>query len=406
MKKTLLACILSLVCACLPAITLNDMVLGVTMHPDFAQSLFPVAIEAKFTMPGLEVIPGNGTSLSFIMNAGYTPRRLLQDPRTGDYLKWNADGTTTLSDGTKFTQDQAQYSALFSAWSLAYAQGFAYSPVTKGDLITARISFDGRWEQAMERLEASRHDSWASDNLLTFVGPTGTRPIFSGDLIGTPDLQGNRYMLSTSLNLSLTFNLMNETNTAVDGLEVSLSGLWAPWWLFNDFNIFGGKTDYWKLSASLSAGYTLYQLQQKNGWNWFSVVLTDDFSYRYLDGRKVPKFAETGGIWKVSAQNLTHTLTNSTKLYLYGPQFIAEDCYPYLYAFLELGYTGGYLNNTNHQFSYQNFMGSAGVHVHLRMFGIFHFFYETGYVFGPERNEVATAVWPGTVGFYISLGEL
>jgi|GEM_PF-1237813 hypothetical protein len=406
-KTTLLVSFFLFAAVCtLPAVMLNDIVLGVTMHPDFALNMFPVAIEAEFSMPGLEFNPGNSTSLTFTMNAGYTPRWLTQDPRTGAFLTWDDTDSTLLSDNsTTFSREQAEYSALFSAWSLALSQGLAYSPITKGDLITATVSFDGRWEQAMERLEASRHADWALGGNLTFSDNSGTRSIFSGPLLGTPDLQGNRYMLSTSLNAGITINLQNETNTTLDGIEIEASGLWAPWWLFNDLQWFDGTSDYWMLSAALSAGHTLYQKRRSNGYNTVSLVLSDDLSYRWLDGNKIPKFAETGGIWGVSAQNLTHALTNSLKLSVFGPQFIAQDCYPYAYAFLDMGYASGYLNNTGHSLKYSNFMGSTGVHVHLRLFGIFHVFYEIGYIFGPEINAAAGSTSPGTLGFYISLED-
>ncbi len=389
------------------SIEVFDKVLSVGVYTGFAQGLFPTSIDVEFEMPGLHVFDDRGTRLAFSISAGYAPRELLQDPKTGDYLKWE-HGKTKLSDGTEFDSDQKYYSTIFSTWNLAFSQGFGRSPINNGDLATLSISYAGRWEQATERLESFRHDSWASDNKLTFVGPLqngtiATRPIFDGPLVGAPDLQGNRYLLSTSINLGLVVNMYTGTETTGDGFKWAVGATWAPWWLANDLDMFGGRSDYWKISTSLSAEYTLYQLQQSNGWNWLSFTLYDLFSYRYLDGTSVPRYAETGGIWKVSAQNLQHSLTNSLRLYAYGPQFLTNDCYPYLYTFLDLGYSGGHLNNTDHTMTYHNFMGSTGVHLHLRMFGIFHMYYEVGYVFGPEKNKVAETIWPGEFGFYINL---
>lgn len=390
MKK--LGILLFCLFCCFPLVSLHSIyltneVLNVGMYSSFAQGMFPTNVDAEFTLPGLTVIPGNSTGLSFRLDFGYTGRSLTQNPQTGEYIDWN---------NHEFDKDYpSSYSVLYSAWSLKFSQGLAYSPVTKGDLLTLWVSYDGRWEQAMERLEVSRDPS-AVKMFTSQVFP-------AGPLRGTPDLQGNRYMLSTALRTGFSLNLKKGTTATEDGVSISGSVTFAPWWLLNDFDMFGGKSDYMKLSFSVSAGYTLLQIKRANDWNKFSMVLTDTLDYRYLDGPKVPRFAESGGIWNVGPQNLAHNITNTLRLYLYGPQFIASDCYPYMYFFLDLGYSGGYLNNTDHTKSYDYFMGSAGVHVHLRLFGIFHMYYDLGYIFLPEYGKPPAHTWPGSFGFYISL---
>ncbi len=393
---------------CFPLVSLHSIyltneVINVGMYSSFAQGMFPTNVEVKYALPGLSLIPGNSTGLSFSLNAGYTGRTLTQDPQTGKYLYWHIPSEISDILGTDYPVKVSSYSVLYSSWSMKFSQGLGYSPVTKGDLVTLWASYDGQWEQAMERLLVSQDP--LADKMFTYIDnqTITTRPIFQGNLIGTPDLQGNRYMLSTSLKMGLSLDLKRSTSVTEDGISANLSATFAPWWLLNDLDMFGGKSDYWKLSFTLYAGYTFYQLKQPNGWNWFSLVFYDELNYRYLDGPKVPKFAESGGLWGVGPQNLNHNLTNTMRLYLYGPQFIAADCYPYMYLFLDLGYSGGYLNNTNHQTSYDYFMGSVGINFHLRLFGIFHMYYDVGYVFGPERGKDRRDTWPGSFGFYISL---
>ena len=144
-----------------------------------------------------------------------------------------------------------------------------------------------------------------------------------------------------------------------------------------------------RLWLRANAGYTLFEDTDSSGYVRWSLVIDDQMEIRVLSGSDVPKFAETTSntVWGLTPDNMTFFGRNSLKLHYYGQQFLRGLCVPSAYIFIDLGYTGGYLNNSAKGIKSSFWTGSAGINIDLQMFEILHIYYELGYIFLPGNDE-------------------
>lgn len=380
-----LVCVVLLVGTLGFAIDISTAVTGVGVTDNFSLYLLPTNVSYRFGLPFKQLIKDQPTSLALYMNTGYEDREIKQNPVTGTPW-WVAPL------GIK-----NEYGTVFSSFELNLGQGLGHSEYTDGSLFWVDAGLYGRAEQAIERLALfNGEEDYHYTNKTTL-----DQDIFQtrNTLSGTPDLSGGHYILSLGLFTSFSIDRSIDSNTTYDGFNFFSRAKWSPKWLFND--MMDGKSDYYQLVLSLNLGKTLYQLKAESGKNLFSVVLSDYSRYRFLDGKYVPKYAENGGIFNSDARNLNNFISTSMHVTFYGPEFLTGDCYPYLFLFAEMGYGWGSVNNTNRDYWDSEFVISYGFHLHLRMFRIFHVYFEMGYNALPALGD--DPYWDKNYGFFISL---
>lgn len=356
------------------------------MHPDFWAGFLPSYIAYKFNLNLFQFIPQRNTEVSVTLSTGIMPRTITQNPLNGDPL-WiwkeqnalgNAAGTSALIE--------APYDTMAGGWSIRFGQGFGESVEPKKDMVDVWISFDGQWEKALNPILQLNRAGHPFDEPVFDDTVVNDVIINANKITGTPDLAGDQEMLSMSFNIGADFNMLNAKTARLHGLNVATKFTWAPAKLGS---FFSGKADYIRLWLRANAGYTLFEDTDSSGYVRWSLVIDDQMEIRVLSGSAVPKFAETTSntVWGLTPDNMTFFGRNSLKLHYYGQQFLKGLCVPSAYIFIDLGYTGGYLNNSAKGIKSSFWTGSAGINLDLQMFEILHIYYELGYIFLPGNDE-------------------
>jgi hypothetical protein len=115
----------------------------------------------------------------------------------------------------------------------------------------------------------------------------------------------------------------------------------------------------------------------------FVINFSDSLYYRYLNGDKVPMFAQT------SYDNFRHGARNTLKLEIKGPQFFTSDTYPYAYIKYVDSFEWGALNNCTTNFinpSSDIFSHYYKAYLEMRIIGIIHF--ATYYTWTLEQDSL------------------
>jgi hypothetical protein len=362
MKKIVVT--LAILCAfsasSLFAISPGSSVTDIDQSSDVGDSIFPVAIYVNYDVYNFPTIEDMPLRFTVALSGGYTTEEITQNP---------TDGEPDWSDSNTYDT----YGAIFSEYSFKFAQAFPVPFEIPGSLDTS-LSFDCMYERPVT--EASYFgDLYDGDSIETvFTDSSGNlkTSIFDGDLVGTPDLNGNMYLRAFSLNASATYsNSINEFDYSFTN-----SAVLAP--AFGIFNTggdtYGGESEYYKLASSFYIKKDIYGKRYTDpvtgaDSRLYNIWFSDSLSYRYLKGDKVPMFAQ-------SHDNYRHGVDNYLKLNIYGPQFITGDTYPYGYiAYVDTltwgelnNCTTGYTNPTSDIFSHY-----YKAYFDMRIIGIIHF---------------------------------
>ncbi|MDD4008007.1 MAG: hypothetical protein PHO44_08510 [Sphaerochaetaceae bacterium] len=397
MKRLFCIILICLICiSSVVALDLTTKITEISMHPDFWAGLLPSYVAYKFNFNLLELIPERQTEVSITLSTGIIPRTITQNPLNGDPLWIWRNSTTTTPALNKNTGDteypdtedliESDYDTMAGGWSLRFGQGFGKSIEKDKDKMNLWVSFDGQWERALNPLLQLDRTGYPFKNSVFGYEVANDIIIPTYALPGTPDLAGDQQMLSMSFNLGFEYNMLNAKTARLHGLDIESKFTWAPLKLGN---FFSGKADYIRFWLFANGGYTVFESLNESGFVNWSLVVDDELEIRVLTGSAVPEYAQTmkDTVWGLNPDNMTFFGRNSLKLHYYGQQFLNGLCVPSAYAFLDLGYSGGYVNNTDWRISESFWTGSAGLNLDLQMFEVLHIYYEIGYIFWPGNDE-------------------
>ena len=202
---------------------------------------------------------------------------------------------------------------------------------------------------------------------------------------GAPELRGDRSIFNTSLSASFTLDFLDDEITRRNGMKFDsyfrISGpVWIP---LND-----GTSDYILSRNTLDLAFTFIDAPWKDGRSWFSVVLDNSTTYRFIMGEKVPYYIQGGEMWNGNYMpNTQHVLTSLFSLTFYGPQ-LSADTYPSLSVFMDLGLSYGKALNSSSDEVYRDFSAIFGFKAEFLILDIAKFYVQCGYVKFPSLNQV------------------
>lgn len=348
---------------------------GITTHPEFWLGMFPSSVRCFMGINGLELIPGRVTEAGMEIATGTIARTISQDPITGAII--NDSSSSEL-------KNNRYYDVTYAAWKIGLAQGLGWSDASDYDLLTLRFTIDGQWEVALDPLMQITRTGYPFRNI-----PAYSTAVAGQVLPGTPDLSGNRQLLSTSFDLYGKISDQFFKVGILDGLSMEFKVVWAP--SFMTFSKgYGGFADYWKIWTYTEYSKMIHTKTMADGTNKWSLGISDSFEMRILGGKQVPEYAKTlkSPTWWYEPENMTFLAKNTLRLNYYGQQFFGN-CIPYIYLFLDMNYSGGKLNNSVAEYVASVWEGSVGLHIELQMFGTLHIYYEIGRLFMYTGEDLA-----------------
>ncbi|MBP5552418.1 MAG: hypothetical protein J6X41_03460, partial [Spirochaetales bacterium] len=348
---------------------------GITTHPEFWLGMFPSSVRCFMGINGLELIPGRITEAGMEIATGTIARTISQDPVTGAII--NDSSSSEL-------KNNRYYDVTYAAWKIGLAQGLGWSDASDYDLLTLRFTIDGQWEVALDPLMQITRTGYPFRNI-----PAYSTAVAGQVLSGTPDLSGNRQLLSTSFDLYGKISDQFFKVGILDGLSMEFKVVWAP--SFMTFSKgYGGFADYWKVWTYTEYSKMIHTKTMADGTNKWSLGISDSFEMRILGGKQVPEYAKTlkSPTWWYEPENMTFLAKNTLRLNYYGQQFFGN-CIPYIYLFLDMNYSGGKLNNSVAEYVASVWEGSVGLHIELQMFGTLHIYYEIGRLFMYTGEDLA-----------------
>ncbi len=344
-------------------------VLDINTSPNFSiggHFELPVSVVYQFNFPMPDFVRGSATVLAFRLDNGLDFRELKQDPVTGNLLK---------DSDNRFPE--RDYMTMYDEFNLEFSQGLMHLDFSDEDLITLKISVDGRFENAYESLDYfSSKDN--REGLFHTISDSGiiNRSPFSGDFLsGTPELSGSRSVFQLSFSAGLDINLMRDDETEKKGFKFSSYFRWTPPWL----QFFTDTADFILWKNSLDLAWTFFSFNMTDNLRAVSLMLENKTEYRYVSGEKVPYYATDAEIWEAYALPTEHMITNSTELVLFGPQLGAKDFYPYVSGFFDCAYNFGNVVNSSEHID-GDFIMSYGFRAELIIFNVSTVYYEIGFV--------------------------
>ena len=361
----------------LNALSFTSRLTGVTTHPDFWAGVFPSSVRCYIGLDGIQFLDERKTEVGAEIATGTLARTITQNPLTG----------RALTEDDALIIENSSYDVLYASWKAGIAQGIGWSEQANNDLVTLRFSLDGQWEVAMDPLMQSENRTGYPFSLLdVFNVETNNGQI----LQGTPDLSNNRQLLSLSFDLYGKVNQLLLKTGRMSGISTEFKFVWAPSFL-NLSKTKGGVASFWKIWFFAKGGFNIHQAVDENGMNLWSIGLSDEFEMRIFGGDYIPEYAKTlkSKVWWVEPENMTFMARNILKLDYYGQQFFGS-CIPYVYAFLDICYSGGKVNNVSDKAEVDSVWAiSGGVHIELQLFGAAHIYYEIGQIFLYTGNNKA-----------------
>ena len=358
------------------AISPVGTVTAIGQSSQIGNNIFPISSYITYDVFDFKFIEGYPTNMTFDIKGGYGTRGLNQDPISG-LVNW-CDSYESDAPGDYLESGETSYGIIFSGWQTKFTQPLPISQDIPGN-IRVWLGASGHYEQAIDKLENYRNQDPYTSTIFDQLDID-----FDSTFYGVPDLTGNRYIHDFSFNLgSIYSHSIKEIP-----YSFSITANLAPKWLLNDLDTFDGHTNYFQITPNFYASKTLYLKTYKDIFtdqelNLWQIVLSNSLTYRYLNGTAVPQY-------RVSADNLHHDISNSFALNIYGPQFIAADCYPNLTLSYNSDFRWGKLNNTAPQYNeYKKgeFTHSLNLRFDLRIIGIIH----GGYTFALDLLDFSTS---------------
>lgn len=352
------------------ALSFTSRLLGVTTHPDFWAGVFPSSVHSFIGIDGITLLEGRKTEVGAEIATGTLARTITVNPTTGEALNSsNTEDALILKN--------SYYDVMYASWKAGIAQGIGWSEQAQADFLTLRFSIDGQWEVALDPLMQSVGRAGRPFATLTDIFDPNSGIV----LQGTPDLSGDRRLLSLSFDLYGKLNYLLLKTGSTSGIALEFKFTWAPSFM-NFSKEGGGVADFWKFWLYGEGGLMIYQAVDERGMNKWSLGLSDNFEMRVFGGDHIPEYARTlkGRTWWYEPENMTFMARNVVKLDYYGQQFFGS-CIPYAYAFFDLSFSGGQINNIKGSKVGSVWAGSIGMHFELQLFGFVHMYYELGRIF-------------------------
>ena len=371
MRKLLSILSMLILLSPLGAIGFGYHVFEIRTEPEFGKGVFPTSVMYQFNFPVPDFIAGNKTELAFRLDNGLVYRTLRQDPVSG----------AIMGEDPSSYDFPKEYTVHFDEFNLFFAQGFIDTSFSDNDLLTAFVSIDGRFEMAFERLSWMTNTNetegvfWDSDGNYRFPE--------NAEWIGAPELSGDRSSLQTSISLGLMFDYMRDTVTMRDGIKGKFVWRFAPEWML----LTDGTASFVLSWNEVQLSKTLFSVPHADERTWFSIVLDDYLTYRWIYGSKVPQYVQGGDIWGPDVPNARNVITNRIALTFYGPQILSRDTYPSITIFWDMGRALGKVLNSASGESINESVGSYGIRANLVIAGIAEFFYEIGCSYDPVFAE-------------------
>jgi len=357
------------------AISPTGEVTKIGQSDKLGDKIFPVSFFVTYDVYDFDFIKDYPTNMEFDINGGYGTRSIFQDPITG-LAPWCANYDSS-ENSTYFSEPNEKYGIIFSGWEMRFNQKLPVSEKIPGTLYSW-VSTGAHYEQAIDLLENFRNSDFSNSSIFNQLAIDSDKTFY-----GIPDLNGNRYIHDFSITLGSIYK------HKIKGISINskLSLKLAPKWLLNNFEKFGGHSNYNLAHLELNFSKPYFKKYYKDfftnkKFRLFNLTLKNEFDYRYINGDAVPMYEADYFSINHDYNNLQNNLYNKFSVILYGPQFMAKDCYPFIQLYYYSDFRWGKLNNTEPIFNEYNkgvFYHELGCLSELRFIGIIHLDYKITY---------------------------
>ena len=355
MRKLVLVILLSFFLLPLNAEVFYSSIINASYLSDFALNAFPVSFWGEFGIDKLDLVENLNTKALVRVEAGMAQRTLRQWPETG----------SVITD----PDDQRRYSVVFSEGLVGFEQGLVTNPdETKKDFLTLSFLIGVRWEQAF----GSLHDIQNGD-----FGGVFDNPIYfpeNTEVVGVPELNGNKYSLSNSITIGLDFNNRYSHYLTPEGYDFSIDFVMGPWWLLNSPTIFNTNSyiDYWKMLYTASYTHTIMQQNQEDSeMNLFSLYMNFGLSCQIMFGKAIPQHEMSVNFRGKAIPPRPFITDIKASITLVGPEFLTVGTYPTVTLTMENALAAGALLNSNEEHIGIGFYGTVGARFDLYIMRLF-----------------------------------
>lgn len=355
MRKLVLVILLSFFLLPLNAEVFYSSIINASYLSDFALNAFPVSFWGEFGIDKLDLVENLNTKALVRVEAGMAQRTLRQWPETG----------SVITD----PDDQRRYSVVFSEGLVGFEQGLVTNPdETKKDFLTLSFLIGVRWEQAF----GSLHDIQNGD-----FGGVFDNPIYfpeNTEVVGVPELNGNKYSLSNSITIGLDFNNRYSHYLTPEGYDFSIDFVMGPWWLLNSPTIFNTNSyiDYWKMLYTASYTHTIMQQNQEDSeMNLFSLYMNFGLSCQIMFGKAIPQYEMSVNFRGKAIPPRPFITDIKASITLVGPEFLTVGTYPTVTLTMENALAAGALLNSNEEHIGIGFYGTVGARFDLYIMRLF-----------------------------------
>ncbi len=355
MRKLVLVILLSFFLLPLNAEVFYSSIINASYLSDFALNAFPVSFWGEFGIDKLDLVENLNTKALVRVEAGMAQRTLRQWPEPG----------SVITD----PDDQRRYSVVFSEGLVGFEQGLVTNPdETKKDFLTLSFLIGVRWEQAF----GSLHDIQNGD-----FGGVFDDPIYfpeNTEVVGVPELNGNKYSLSNSITIGLDFNNRYSHYLTPEGYDFSIDFVMGPWWLLNSPTIFNTNSyiDYWKMLYTASYTHTIMQQNQEDSeMNLFSLYMNFGLSCQIMFGKAIPQHEMSVNFRGKAIPPRPFITDIKASITLVGPEFLTVGTYPTVTLTMENALAAGALLNSNEEHIGIGFYGTVGARFDLYIMRLF-----------------------------------
>ena len=355
MRKLVLVILLSFFLLPLNAEVFYSSIINASYLSDFALNAFPVSFWGEFGIDKLDLVENLNTKALVRVEAGMAQRTLRQWPETG----------SVITD----PNDQRRDSVVFSEGLVGFEQGLVTNPdETKKDFLTLSFLIGVRWEQAF----GSLHDIQNGD-----FGGVFDDPIYfpeNTEVVGVPELNGNKYSLSNSITIGLDFNNRYSHYLTPEGYDFSIDFVMGPWWLLNSPTIFNTNSyiDYWKMLYTASYTHTIMQQNQEDSeMNLFSLYMNFGLSCQIMFGKAIPQHEMSVNFRGKAIPPRPFITDIKASITLVGPEFLTVGTYPTVTLTMENALAAGALLNSNEEHIGIGFYGTVGARFDLYIMRLF-----------------------------------
>lgn len=388
MKRKLFCLLLVALFSCLSVFASGfHFVFGdAVQHPEIVWGFLPAYINAGLGYDGFSLMSENTTDIQFLAGAGFSQRKLWQNP----------------VDGSVIRENPLIYDVWDFDWSVRFLQGFWNNPLNESkDLVTITLAYNGQFEMAKDSIASGKtRDNGGENPVLTmdqfFAGANRV------DNNIYPEINGDGKFLGTQLATYIKINAMEDTIHENNGFIGKLNLLWGPKALNSSLD---GFSDYFSLRADAIGAYTLYNYEN-GGKSWFSIVLADRMNFSFVTGDAIPAFIqgpESLGRkvrgFNTYTYNTKYTVVNNLDLRLAGPDMGVKGLAARVNLFFDMGYGWGELNNTSIEQS--NFICSTGVQGTICFFDFIDLGYQIAYLISGEKYSSGSDKFVGSFTFFL-----